>query len=222
MTQAENASAGMPKMNPVGSQEVPAELKAAVAQAFREEFAVTEAWKPRQRIRFRFTCPSGQPVLLQHLTTMDLLEADLIEEIDFFTKRLFPSNIDQNGNPVDENKEDEDSMDSVWGLLKDVNKRARFFALLNKIMVVGVVRPRILDDGVETYTNKAGKQMVRLGMKKIEPQEGQVLASAIDFADRMAIFAELNRPLNEIKPFRKEQVAGVANMESMQSVTDKT
>jgi len=220
MTQVEN-SAGTPKPNSVESAEVSAEFKSAVSQAFKEEFAITEAWKPKQRIRFKVVLPSGQPVLLQHLTTMDLLEADLIEEIDFFTKRLFPANLDQNGNPI-EQEEDSEELDSVWALLKDVNKRARFFALLNKIMVVGCVRPRIIDDGVETHKTKSGKMVVKLGVKKIELQEGQVLASAIDFADRMAIFAELNKPLNEIKPFRQEQVVSLANVESMQGAEGKT
>lgn len=205
-------------MNAPNGDAISPELKAQVAQAIRDEFAVT-TWKPQDRILMTLECPSGQKILLRHLTTMDLLEADLIEEIDFFTKRLFPESIDQGGTPVEHPEEDENA--SVWVLLRDVNKRARFFSLLNRIMVVGVVKPKIIDDGVKTYTNKEGKTMVRLGTKKIEPKDGEALASSIDFADRMAIFAELNKPLDQIKPFRRESAFGLANMESVQGTASK-
>lgn len=209
--------------SPKKNEEVPEDLKAAVAQAIKDQFAVTDAWRPKEKIRFIVKCPSGQQILCRHLTTMDLLEADLIEEIDFFTKRLFPVGLDAQGNPVEHEPlpEDQDEMASVWTLLKDVQKRARFFGLLNKIMVVGVVRPQIIDDGVEIVKQR-GKDTVRLGVTKPNLQEGQALASAIDFADRMAIFAELNRPLNEIIPFRKEQAISLANLESMPKPESKT
>lgn len=208
MTQVENSAVIGGK--PVESPEITAELKAAVAQAIKDQFAVTDAWKPRDKVRFIVECPSGQKCLCKHLTTMDLLEADLIDEIDFFTKRLFPSGVDAQGNPV-EQQEDTDDMAPIWELLRDVNKRARFMALLNKIMVVGVVRPIIIDDGIAVVKNK-----VKLGVKDVVPQEGQVLASAIDFADRMAIFSELNKPLSQITPFRKEQALSMASMEPVQ------
>lgn len=192
----------------IGSEQESEKFKTAVAQALREEFAVT-AWKPQEKVRMMITCPSGQRCLLKHLTQMDLLEADLIEEIDFFTKNLFPT----------EGKKDDDDLEDVWSLLRDPEKRCRFFQLLNRLMVVGVVRPQIVDDGVAVVTDSQGRKVCKLGMKKLTLKEGQVPASLIDFADRMAIFSELNKPLSEITPFRKEQVISLASLEPSKGIT---
>lgn len=181
----------------------PVALNAAVAQAVRDQFAVTDAWKPKPRVEFVIDCPSGQRCLAKHLNTMDLVDADLIEEVDFFTKKLFPTSFDAAGNPVD--AEEDTTNESFWSALKDAEKKVRFFRLLNRLLAIGIVKPKVIDDGVDVGIDESGNETVVYGSKARPLNDGEVYASAIDFADKITIFGELNKPLEQIKPFRGEQ-----------------
>lgn len=189
------------------------ELQLAVTQALRDHeaaqkdpFAVTNAWLPKPQVQFVIQCPSGQRCLAKHLNTMDLVDADLIEEVDFFTKKLFPSTFDAAGNPVD-NDDEELSNQSFWGTLKDAEKKVRFFRLLNKLLTIGIVKPKVVDDGVDIVVDESGTKKVVFGTAARPLREGEVYASAIDFADKITIFGELNKPLEQINPFREESSA---------------
>lgn len=249
-----------PQPNPVGTQEQPAgdfkafsqglheaalnrediqealenkELQANVKQIMEDMFAVTDAWKPKNIIKFIIDCPSGQRCLAKHLDTMDLIGADIIEEIDFFTKKLFPNELDAQGNPVERTVEDAEA--SIWGVLRDLDKRKRFFGLLNSLLTIGIVKPKVIDDGVVRYIDETGTETVAYG-SQLTPEEqlellghkipalksGEVYGGAIDFADKMTIFAELNKPLALIQPFRQEQDVMLASMEPVQSVESQT
>lgn len=241
-------SAGVPTPNPLlanASQEMheealrndnfvhvnPTELKSVVQQAVTDMFALKPNWMPKpkaeKQIQFVITCPSGQNVLAKHLTTMDLLEADLIEDLDFFTKKLFPQNVDPAGNPIDE----DESASTIWTVLKDIDKRKKFIELLNKLLVISIQKPKIVDDGLEIATGEDGKQFLIsgaemapedftkvFGRKLPELGENETYCSAVDFADKMSIFAELNKPLSVIEPFRQESLVSLASMESSEDV----
>lgn len=247
-------SAGVPTPNPLlasASQDMhedalrndnfvhvnPTELKSVVQQAVTDMFALKPNWQPKpkseKRIQFVISCPSGQNVLANHLTTMDLLEADLIEDLDFFTKKLFPSNVDPAGNPVDE--DDDEKGSTIWTVLKDIEKRKKFIGLLNKLIDIAIQKPRVIDDGLEIATKEDGSRFLIsgaemsaedyekvFGKKLPELRENETYASAVDFADKMTIFAELNKPLAVIEPFRQESSVSLASMESGEGVRDQT
>ena len=191
-------------------------LKNQMAQG--DPFAVTNAWQAKPQVQFVIQCPSGQRCLAKHLNTMDLVDADLIEEVDFFTKKLFPSSLDAAGNPVD-NDSEELSNQSFWGTLKDAEKKARFFRLLNKLLAIGIVKPRVVDDGVGVVVDELGSKKVVFGTSARPLREGEVYASAIDFADKIVIFGELNKPLEQINPFREESSAELPSVSAGEGVT---
>ena len=121
--------------------------------------------------------------------------------------------------------------DSFWKQLKDPDKKLKFLGMLNRLLVVGVVNPTVVDDGVDIVIDeKTGKRVVvqgtlveeingkeylktEIGNRLIAPNE--VRASAIDFTDKMTIFSEFNKPLDQIKPFR-ESPTGVPSVDSEQ------
>lgn len=200
-------------------------LNDAVQEAVSDMFALKPNWSPtKQKVNFVINCPSGQKVLAKHLNTMDLLEADLVEEIDFFTKRLFPQDMDPSGNPIDEDEEDTEA--SIWTVLRDIKKRKRFIELLNRLIELSIEKPSVINDGIEIATDSNGKQFLITGAEMSEADyvkvyghplqklvENQTYCSAIDFTDKMVIFGELNKPLSVIQPFRQEQAVGLASME---------
>ncbi|QNJ59235.1 tail assembly chaperone [Mycobacterium phage MrMiyagi] len=202
--------------------------QSAVKAAVADMFALQDGWKPKQAVKFVIECPSGQRVLARHLDTMALLEANLIEEIDFFTKRLFPAEMDASGNVIE--KPEDAAEASIWTVLKDPEKRCRFLRLMNGLLVTAIERPKIIDDGVEILTDTEGKKHVVEGArlspedyekvfkKKLRPLgPNETYASAVDFADKMAIYSELNKPLAVITPFREEQAISLARMASGES-----
>ena len=209
----------------------PSELNNVVQAAVSDMFALNDTWKPKQNggaTRFVIQCPSGQTVLARHLDTMDLLEAGLIDELDFFTKKLFPRKLDPAGNPDD--SEDENDGAEIWVILKDIEKRKRFIDLLNKLVDTAIERPRVINDGVEIATDDNGKRFLITGAEmsaddyvkvfgKVLPKlkDNETYASAVDFTDKMKIFGELNKPLSVIQPFR-EQAVSVANVGPSESV----
>lgn len=201
------------------------DFKVAVTQAVTDMFELKPNWKPKtEKVKFVINCPSGQTVLAKHLNTMDLLEADLIEDLDFFTKRLFPSNDVEN---------EEDS--SLWTLLSDITKRRKFVDLLNRLLEISIVKPRVINDGVEIATRADGTQFLISGSemsaednikvfgRPLPPLgENETYSSAVDFTDKMAVFGELNKPLSVIQPFRQESLVGLASMESSESFRSQT
>jgi hypothetical protein len=204
-------------------------FKAVVSEAVSDMFALKPNWKPKsERVKFVIQCPSGQKVLAKHLNTMDLLEADLVEDLDFFTKRLFPSNVDESGNVI-ENDEDEDS--TIWNVLRDIEKRRKFIDLLNRLIDIAIEKPNIINDGIQIATRDNGTRFLISGSEMSpedyvrvfghplpELKENETYASAVDFTDKMTIFGELNKPLSVIQPFRQEPTVGLASMEPSESV----
>lgn len=205
-------------------------LNKAVAQAIQEQFAVTDAWKPKRIVKFVINCPSGQKVLAKHLDTMDLVKANLIEEMDFFMKKLAPRELDDQGNPVDA-----DGAESIWVVLRDPEKRCQFLDLMNRLMAAAALKPRIINDGVVLVTNHQGEKEEVFGhqVKSIDRQvklfgkpipklkDGEAYAGVIGFPDRMEFFTQLNKPLELIEPFR-EQANSVASMARSESSGNPT
>lgn len=219
------------ELNPVGTQEDSAgepSIKETVEQIVRDQFAVTEGWQPKKTVKFVIECPSGQTALVKHLDTRDLLRANLLEEMDRFTKELIP-NLDAQGKPVVEKDEEEVG---IWSILREPEKRRRFFDMTNRLMCIAAVKPKIIDDGVALRHNEDGEleevfghevesidEQIKLFQKPVPPlKDGEAYAGAIDFTDRMAFFQELNKPLALIEPFREESNAVLASVESIESV----
>lgn len=202
------------------------QLSNAVAKAVSEQFQVTNGWQPKKEIKFVINCPSGQPALVRHLDTRHLLRANLLEEMDRFQKQLFPQSLDEQGNPVE--KSEDEAQDGIWAILRDPEKRRKFFDMTNRLMVVASVQPKIVNDGVALRNNDSGELEEVFGyeVESIDEQiklfghpvpvlkDDEAYAGAIDFADRMAFFQELNKPLGLIEPFREESDAVLASMES--------
>lgn len=221
-------------MNPVGTQEhssgepqkVPAdftapasedEVKAQVAKAVSEMFTV-DSWKPKDAVRFKLEFPSGQVALLRHLGTMDLIEYDLVEELDFFARKLFPASIDPSGNPIEHTEENETLMQA----LRDPEKRRRFMELTGKLVAAASIDPKVIHDGVAVIDGKVvyGYQMtpeqqtehLQRTVPKLNDEAHESYSGAITFEDRMALFHELNKPLKMIEPFRPEQDSVLQNL----------
>jgi hypothetical protein len=225
----QEASPGEPKPIEKQSQEVhDAALKEAVGKAVDDMFAVTDAWKPRHIVKFVVNCPSGQSVLVKHLDTMDMIDADLLDEMDFFTRRIFSEQVDDSGN-----------MDtSLMPALKDPEKRQRFFELTGKLMEAASIRPKIIHDGVFIVPfdpeKPEGKKTTRFGHQLTDAQKkdfnvsipnlqaGQAYSGSIDLGDRMSFFNDLNKPLQVIEPFREEQTVVLQHMAPSEGHGDKT
>lgn len=203
---------GTKRLDPIVPPEL---LKAQVQQEISNRFAVTDSWKPRQKVRFVHEFPGGQTALLQHLGTMDLVERGLVEELDFFTRRLFPVSIDAGGNPV----EGQDKPETLLQSLAVPEKRARFMDLTGKLLAAASVEPSVVHDGVAVQETEDGTKKVVFGYQAIDwpidkqvelfgspvPKlaEGQVYSGPVDWEDRMSLFNALNQPLKQIEPFRE-------------------
>jgi hypothetical protein len=207
-----------------GSQDIAEHVKKAI----NSQFAVTEGWQPREVVKFVINCPSGQTALVKHLEAKDLLRAGLLEEMDRFTKQLFPAALDEQGAPVE--KTEDDASQGIWAILNDPDRRVKFYDITNRLMVVASVAPKIVNDGVALRDNEDGEpeevfgyevesidEQVALFEKPVPPlKDGEAYAGAIDFADRMAFFQELNKPLGLIEPFREGSNAMLASLEPSQ------
>lgn len=180
-------------------------LKQAVKEVF-DEFGVTASWDQKEELQFVIECPSGQKCLARHLNTLDLIETDLLDEIDYFSKKLFA-----------ESKEDEsESKESSFSvILKDPERRMRLFNLLDGLLNIGVIKPKIhripQDIEASKYRSWVGPPLPK----------GEVWANKVDFSDKMHIFGELNKPLDEIKTFRLEKPS-VENLEAMENISGET
>ncbi|AEK07472.1 tail assembly chaperone [Mycobacterium phage Send513] len=207
--------------------QAPQDVDEAVKAAVKDLFAVNEkAWKPKRVVKFVVDCPSGQVALVKHLDTLDLIEHDLVEELDFFTRKLFPADIDASGNPVEVQAKVEDN---IWQALRDPEKRRRFLEVTGRLMQAASIKPKIIHDGVVLVEDKdsaeTGRKTTKFGYeldmaeqlehfkRPIPPlKDGEVYSGYVDFADRMAFFQELNKPLGMIEPFREEQAAVLQDM----------
>lgn len=166
---------------------IPEELKQAISKAIEDEFAVGDAWSSDRELKFVIKCPSGQKCLAKPLNTLDLIDADLLDEIDFFQKKLMM----QSG-------EDEGESANISKIMKDPVKKKRLFTLLDGLLSMGVIKPTIKP--VPTFVDISDYR----NWKGPDLPPGEVWANKVDFQDKMFIFNELNKPLDEITTFRVE------------------
>lgn len=228
----EGASAGEPSSSVTTQTVSPEErdkLNAAVKQAVDDMFTVSNAWQPREVVKFVVNCPSGQKALAKHLDVLDLAAADLVEDMDIFIRKLMPSGFDAQGNPIDKSDEE-----SFWKAITDIEKRLKFLDMTNRLIVTACVKPKIVNDGVAIRTTEDGEREIVFGyqVKDIDEQlklfgkpvpplkdpEREAYAGTINFNDRMAFFTELQKPLGLIEPFREGQATVLADMESGEGV----
>lgn len=149
-------------------------------------------WRKKKRQKKNeVVCPSGEKCLLKQLDIADIIEAGLINDLDMFSKKLFPQKLDPAGNPIEE----EEAEDSIWSLLADDEKRTFFFNLMNKLIVLGVADP-----------------VVKMSEEGLEEEE--ISVEWIELNDRMFLFNVLMEPINKIAPFRGEQATSVVPVET--------
>ena len=174
-------------------------LKEAVAEAFNtvqvDPFAVT-AWGTAPVKEVTLTVPSGQKVLLRKLDPIDLIAADLVDEMDYFSKKLFPNAVDRAGNPV-ENEDDSTDEAGLWAMLKDEDKRTHFFKLLDGMAVAGCIKPPLTHDKEDST---------------------KVFVGNLDFNDKMAIFTKLQEPVSRVGAFRQQSTPSVESVETGESL----
>lgn len=227
-------------MEPVEAKEAKAKQKEfddAVAEAVRTQFDVKPlAWGIKTVVKFIVRFPSGQTALVKHLDATDLVRHDLLEELDFFTKRLFPPAYDAAGNPVEP---DDGERTDLYATLRDPKKRLRFLDLTNRLLALTVVKPNIVNDGVALrFDEKLGEEIDVFGyevkdvdeqialfgkaVKPLDDPEHETYAGTIDFTDRMHLFQALNQPLELIEPFREGSNALLENLEREQVTGDST
>lgn len=230
--------------DPVGTQEVPVEkrkkvrpteivelpedskdLGEAVQEALDDMFAVT-AWKPKHIVKFKIPCPSGQVVLVKHMDILELASADLVEDMDLFSRKLLPSRFDAQGRP-----EDDEPDGNIWKSMVDVKKQLRFMDMTNRLMALCSIKPKIINDGVIVSTDPdTGKETLKFGYQMtVEEQlehfkkpvaplgDNEVYAGYVNFADRMAFFVELQKPMELIEPFRERSASVLQNLEPGES-----
>mgnify|MGYP000467462360 CR=1 FL=1 len=220
---AQAVSEGVP--NPLLAGVDARQVEEAVRQEISNAFAVSDAWKSKQTVKFVIDCPSGQKALVKHLDTMDLVNADLIEELDFFTKKLFATQVES------DNEQSEET--GLFATLRDVNKRCRFLDMTGRLMAAASVKPKIIHDGVAVVENsETGEKEIVFGnqvagmARQIELfgkhvpslKDGQCYSGPIDFADRMMFFSELNKPLELIEQFRDEPNAVLGSVQPVQEL----
>lgn len=134
-------------------------------------------------------CPSGERCLIRALDIQDIINAGLLGDLDLFSKKLFPKKLDEAGRPMeDEDTGDDD--DSIWAILADDDKRAFFFGLMEKLIVIGVADPKVVPSD-ET------------------PDEDEISCEWIELNDRLFLFNVLMEPINQIATFRGGQSSSV-------------
>jgi hypothetical protein len=227
-------SPGEPKPTEVISKEMhETALNNAVAQAVTDMFKVNqEAWAPRNIVKFKIEYPSGQIALVKHLDTLDLVEFDLIEELDFFTRRLFPREFDDSGNPI----EKEEDKENIFQALKDPKKRQRFYDMTGKLMEAAHLKPKVVHDGV-AILEVGEKKVMKFGYQLTPDEQLEYFKKPIpyltedgtesysgyaDFNDRLHLFQELNKPLRFIEPFREGSTVSVQAVAGVEGSGDKT
>lgn len=232
--------------NPVGAQDVSEgvstpqnteykeeDFQAAVKKAMEDTFKISEQWTSHRKVvRFIIDCPSGQKALVKHLDTWDLIDNNLIEELDFFTRKLFPG-FNQAGNPVEDDGEEGESF---WAAMRKPEKRTRFLDMTGILIAASSIKPKVIHDGVAVIVDpETGAQKTVFGhemtideqlehFKRPVPklEDGQTYSGTIDFSDRMKFFQELNKPLAVIQPFREESSDVLQDLARIQGLGDTT
>lgn len=228
----DDSAGGEPQARSIVEDEIKdaTKFKEAVNKAVREQFSVTDAWKPKVGIRFFVQFPSGQDALVKHLDPMDLVKHRLLDDLNNFQKTLFPSELDDTGRPVDKKGK------SLQEILTDVDDRVSWFDMTNRLLTAALSKPEVINDGVAKWippgktdeeevfgyqVEDPEKQIELFGKLVPKLVEGQAYAGTIGVGDRMTIFNEVNKPLGMIQPFRESPV-GAEDTPTVQVDGDST
>lgn len=176
----------------------------AIGQAVAAEvkYALT-GWGPQIHQTFDIRCPSGQWCKANQITIEDAISLGLLDSLDMFTNNLMA--------PVLAGEEDgpeEDNNKQILNALKDPEKRASFFGVVNRVIAHAVQEPAIV-----LSTNDDGSV-----------NDGEVFASDVPFADKMHIFRRVfggaNPALEQFQPGQEAVVAAVADVAGVQVPTE--
>lgn len=189
------AAANEPPTNP------PPEFYAqAVGQAVAAEvkYALT-GWGPKIHNTFDIRCPSGQWCEAKQITIEDAISLGMLDSLDMFTNNLMaPVLAGEEDGAEDENNK------NILNSLKDPEKRANFFGVVNRVVAHAVQKPVIV-----LATNDDGSL-----------DEGCVFAGDVPFADKMHIFRRVfgggTPQMEQFQPGQENVVAAVADVAGVQ------
>ncbi len=156
-----------------GSFQAVADTQKAAQEAMLEAVKhVVTTWDGRIHEQYDFEVPSGQTCRVRAITTEDAIALGVLDSVDMFTPELMGAVIEAENNSKET---DDDRNQKALDSLKDPEKRAKFFGLINKITVHAVVIPKIVPQTNDDGTLNAG----------------EVFVGDIPFADKMAIFRKV-------------------------------
>jgi hypothetical protein len=168
------------------------------------------AWGVRD---FDFEVPSGGKVRLRRMDPLDLIKYELTDKLDFLTSLVMTKHVangsrskieqvkaDRARREAKARGEDPDAAEgiSVEELMKDPKKFEGLSDVLDKVMLVGVVKPNLEIAPANDEDRK----------------EGVIYTDTVPFNDKMAIFNQLMGGINRLEQFRtgsEEAVADVAS-----------
>ena len=171
------------------------------AQTQVDPYAV-KAWGAGvMRKEFDILCPSGQRCRARQVGFEDAIALGILDSMDLFTNNLMTPIIEgtEEGEEADNNK-------NILAGLKDPEKRANFFGVVNRIVGRAVIIPRVVleDNG--------------------DLPDGTIFVNDIPFGDKMAIFRKVfggaTASLETFQPGQEDVLAAVADVAGVQVPTE--
>lgn len=175
--------------------------RATLGAMDREEnrYAVT-GWG--QNVPFDYALPSGQKCLLKQLEMEEILALGIVDQLDTFTNGLI-TKPEAPGKKTKKStaKQEMDETAAIFELLKDKERYDQLIGTVNKVVMAGVVLPKIHDQPEDELTRKAGVAYI----------------DQIGFMDKMSIFTQCFRGLGDTTRFHGEQAAGLGDVAEVES-----
>jgi hypothetical protein len=168
---------------------------------------------------YDFELPSGDKCLLRRLDPLVLTEYDLVDKLDFVTSIVENKHVaNANMSNVERIKRDrarregkvpeEVDTPTVLSAMRGAENSRNFREVLNQVLVLGVVAPKL------SMPPAPGEERVK----------GLVYVDGIPFTDKMAVFNELMSGVRTAGQFRgesEENVGDVAPKPNVRSTTKR-
>lgn len=159
-----------------------------------DQYAPT-VWGNKNEEGRDLTLPSGQKCRVRKIGMEDILELDLIDLMDTFTKQL-------TAEPSDKKTEEDATGDAFMEMLKDPDRRHKIITAINSVVPRAVIAP-----SVEPLPEKSYKKA-----------PGLIYVDDISLEDRFAIFGASFDGWGDVSKFRAEQTEGVGAVAESESV----
>lgn len=134
-----------------------------------------------------FTTPSGQLCRIRKLEMLDILELDIIDLMDTFTKQLVAE-------PGKSKEQEEEATGAAFlDMLRDPARRHKVIDAINDVVPRAVIAP-----AVEPLPEKNYRKV-----------PGTLYVDDLSLEDRFAIFGESFQGWGDVSKFREEEAEGV-------------